>query len=149
MKKEILFVCVHNSARSQMAEAFLNDFCGQWFKAQSAGLEPGKLNQFAVEAMKEIGIDISRHKTKSIADMMEAGRSFAYVITVCDETSAGRCPVVPSVTARLQWSFPDPSSFQGTPAEKLARTREVRDAIRAKVKAWCAEVRPKPASASA
>jgi arsenate reductase (thioredoxin) len=148
MKKTILFICVHNSARSQMAEAFLNHFCGEWFEARSAGLEPGTLNQIAVEAMSELGIDISRKKTKAIADVMDSSASFAYVITVCDETSAERCPIFPDVTTRLHWSFPDPSSFQGTPQEKLARTREVRDAIKTKVQAWCADVCPTPAAAS-
>jgi arsenate reductase len=140
MKKKVLFICVHNSARSQMAEAFANHLCGECFEAHSAGLEPGSLNQIAVKAMSELEIDISRKKTKTVADVMDSSASFAYVITVCDETTAERCPVVPSVTARLHWSFPDPSRFQGTREEKLSRTREVRDAIKAKVEAWCAEV---------
>src|SRR5262245_58801904 len=132
-RKRVLFVCIHNSARSQMAEAFLNDICGEQFEAHSAGLEPGKLNPIVVEAMQEIGIDISRTQTKAVSDILKSGSSFAYVITVCDESSAERCPLVPGVTARLHWSFPDPSSFQGSHEEKLARTREVRDRIRAKV----------------
>jgi arsenate reductase (thioredoxin) len=148
MKKQVLFICVHNSARSQMAEAFLNHFCGQWFETHSAGLEPGKLNPIAVEAMKELGIDISRNETKTVADVMKPEKGFAYVITVCDETSAERCPIFPGFTERLHWSFPDPSSFEGTPEEKLAQTRQVRDAIKGKVQAWCADVCPAPAAAS-
>jgi arsenate reductase len=139
-KKKVLFVCIHNSARSQMAEAFLNQICGEQFEAHSAGIEPGKLNPVVVEAMREIGIDISGNKTKAVFDFIKSGQHFAYVITVCDETSAERCPIFPGVTTRLHWGFPDPSSFQGTPAEKLARTREVRDTIKQKIEQWCAEV---------
>jgi arsenate reductase (thioredoxin) len=139
-KKKVLFVCIHNSARSQMAEAFLNRICGSEFEAQSAGIEPGKLNPIVVEAMREIGIDISGNKTKAVFDMIKSGQNFAYVITVCDETSAERCPVFPGVTQRLHWGFPDPSGFQGSSAEKLARMREVRDTIKGKIEQWCAEV---------
>ena len=139
-KKKVLFVCIHNSARSQMAEAFLNEICGDTFEAHSAGLEPGTLNPIVVEAMKEVGLDISRNPTKAVWDMVKAGKTFAYVITVCDETSAERCPIFPGVTERLHWSFKDPSQFKGTHDERLARTREVRDTIRAKIEAWCAEV---------
>src|ERR1019366_4618164 len=131
MKKKVLFVCIHNSARSQMAEAFLNQICGNEFEAHSAGIEPGKLNPTVVEAMKEAGIDISGNQTKSVTDMLKSSKLFAYVITVCDETSAERCPIFPGVTTRLHWGFPDPSSFQG--AETLAQTCEVRDAIKEKI----------------
>jgi arsenate reductase (thioredoxin) len=139
-RQKVLFICIHNSARSQMAEAFLNDICAEQFEAHSAGLEPGKLNPIVVEAMQEIGIDISRNQTKAVFDMYKSGKTFAYVITVCDETSAERCPIFPGVTTRLHWSFPDPSSLQGSHDEKLARTREIRDVIKARVEHWCAEV---------
>ena len=139
MKKKVLFVCIHNSARSQMAEAFLKQLCGAEFEVDSAGLEPGKLNPMVVEVMQEVGIDISRNKTKAVSDFIKSGELFAYVITVCDEASAERCPIFPGVTTRLHWGFPDPSAFQGTYEEKLARTHEVRDAIKAKVEAWCSE----------
>ena len=142
MKKTVLFVCIHNSARSQMAEAFLNQICGEQFEAHSAGLEPGKLNPIVVEAMQEIGIDIAGNQTKAVSEMLKSGQTFAYVITVCDETSAERCPIFPGVTARLHWSFPDPSALQGSHDEKLARTREIRDTIKAKVEEWCAQVSP-------
>src|ERR1043166_1114513 len=142
MKKKVLFVCIHNSARSQMAEAFLNQICGEQCEDQSAGLEPGKLNPIVVEAMKEVGIDISGNQTKTVFDMFKSGTIFAHVITVCDEASAERCPIFPGVTTRLHWSFPDPSAIQGTHDEKLARTREIRDTIKAKVEDWCAEICP-------
>ena len=140
MKKKVLFVCIHNSARSQMAEAFLNAICPETFHAQSAGIEPGKLNPVVVHAMQEAGIDISQNKTKAVFDFLKRSEHFHYVITVCDETSAERCPVFPGVTTRLHWGFPDPSSFQGSPEEKLAFTRKVRDTIRAKIESWCAEM---------
>ena len=139
MKQKVLFVCIHNSARSQMAEAFLNAACPENFEAQSAGIEPGKLNPVVVQAMSEAGIDISQNQTKAVADFLKRSEHFHYVITVCDETSAERCPIFPGVTTRLHWGFPDPSSFQGTPEEKLARTREVRDTIKARIESWCAE----------
>lgn len=138
MKKKVLFVCIHNSARSQMAEAFLNRLGGDRFEAQSAGLEPGKLNPVVVEAMREIGIDISGHATGSVAQMLEAQTPFDYVVTVCDETSAEQCPVFPHGAQRLHWGFPDPSGFEGPPEEKLSRTREVRDLIRGKIETWLA-----------
>ena len=139
MKKNVLFICIHNSARSQMAEAFLKEMCGAEFEAHSAGLEPGRLNPVVVEAMRELGIDISGNQTKTVADMINSGKTFAYAITVCDETSAERCPIFPGVTQRLHWGFPDPSAFQGAPEQKLAMTREVRDAIRRKIEQWCEE----------
>jgi arsenate reductase len=140
MKKKALFVCIHNSARSQMAEAFLNQICGEFFEAHSAGIESGKLNPIVVEAMQEIGIDISGNKTKAVFDYVKSGKAFAYVITVCDETSAERCPIFPGITTRLHWSFPDPSAIQGSHEQKLARTREIRDMIKSKIEEWCAEV---------
>ena len=140
MKQEVLFICVHNSARSQMAEAFLNDICGDHFEAHSAGLEPGTLNPMAVEAMREIGIDISHKGTQSVFDVFKSGELFVYVITVCDETSAERCPIFPGVTTRLHWSFPDPAALTGTHKERLAGTREIRDQIRERIEMWCEEV---------
>jgi arsenate reductase len=123
-----------------MAEAFLNQICGDEFEAHSAGLEPGKLNPTVVEAMREIGIDISGNQTKAVFDIIKSGQMFAYVITVCDEASAERCPIFPGVTMRLHWSFTDPSGFSGTHEEKLVRTREVRDMIKTKIEAWCEKV---------
>src|SRR2546423_3842795 len=105
MKKRVLFICVHNSARSQMAEAWLNTICGEYFEAQSAGLEPGTLNPLAVQVMAEAGIDISKKKTQAVFDVFTSGQLFAYVITVCDETSAEKCPIFPGPATRLHWSF--------------------------------------------
>jgi arsenate reductase (thioredoxin) len=142
MKQKVLFICVHNSARSHMAEAFLNDICSDNFEAHSAGLEPGTLNPLAVEVMREIGIDISHKRTQSVFDVFKSGELFAYMITVCDETSAERCPVFPGVTTRLHWSFPDPAAITGTRNDRLAGTRRIRDQIRARIEMWCDEMCP-------
>ena len=123
-----------------MAEALLNDICGNHFEAHSAGLEPGILNPMAVEAMREVGIDISHKETQSVFDVFKSGELFAYVITVCDETSAERCPIFAGVTQRLHWSFPDPAALEGTREERLAGTREIRDQIRARIETWCDEM---------
>jgi arsenate reductase (thioredoxin) len=140
MKPKVLFICVHNSARSQMAEAWLNSICGEFFEAHSAGLEPGRLNPLAVEVMREAGIDISKKKTQAVFDVFKSGQLFSHVITVCDESSAEKCPIFPGPTKRLHWSFADPSQVPGTDKEKLARVREIRDEIREKIENWCAEV---------
>jgi arsenate reductase (thioredoxin) len=140
-KQKVLFVCVHNSARSQMAEAWLNHLCGDLFEAESAGLEPGKLNPLAVEVMKEVGIDISHKKPRSVFDLVKAGRLFSYVVTVCDETSAERCPVFLGITKRLHWSFPDPATVTGTTEEKLEKVRKIRDEIKSALEGWCKGMR--------
>ena len=132
-KKNVLFICVHNSARSQMAEAFLKQMAGDKFEVESAGLEPGKLNLIVVEVMKEVGIDISQNKTKSVFDFYKQGKQYDYVITVCDESQSGACPMFPGKGERLHWGFDDPSGFQGIWEEKLEKTREVRDKIKAEV----------------
>ena len=142
MKKEkVLFVCIHNSARSQMAEAWLNLLHGDRFEARSAGLEPGTLNPLVVKAMAESGIDISRNKTKSVYDLFKGGELFSWVITVCDEAASQRCPIFPGVVKRLHWSFPDPSLLTGAPEEKMAAVRQIRDDIEEKVREWGASVK--------
>lgn len=133
-KARALFVCIHNSGRSQMAEALLRHLGGDKFEAESAGFEPGSLNPIVVEALKEIGIDISQAKTKSVFDLYKQGRMYQYVVTVCDESSSEKCPIFPGVIReRMHWSFQDPSSFHGSHEEKLAKTRVVRDQIKAKI----------------
>jgi arsenate reductase len=123
-----------------MAEAFLNDACSGEFEVESAGLDPGTLNPLAVAAMREIGIDISAKPTKSAFDLFKSGRLYSYVITVCDEASAERCPIFPGNARRLHWSFPDPAALEGTWKERLAGTRAIRDTIHAKIQAWCQDV---------
>ena len=138
MTRTVLFVCIHNSARSQMAEAFVNANSGG-LRAYSAGLQPGILNPVVVEAMREIGFDLSKNATKGVDDPEIRSREYDYVVTVCDEASAEACPIYPTRGARLHWPFADPSSFSGEHDAVLARTREVRDAIAARVRDWCRE----------
>lgn len=140
MKRKVLFICVHNSARSQMAAAWLNDICRDYFEAESAGLEPGQLNPLAVQAMDEVGIDISNNKTQAVFDCFKRGDLYAYAITVCDESEAAGCPIFAGVTKRLHWSFPDPSAIVGTQQERLQGMRKIRDDIKARIEAWCDEM---------
>ena len=127
-RKKILFICTHNSARSQMAEGLLNALYSDRFEAYSAGIEPGAVNPYAIKAMAEIGIDISKNRSKSLQEFQ--GVKFDYVVTVCDQEK-GACPFFPGAGTYLHQSFDDPSKFQGTNDEILARVREVRDEIRA------------------
>ena len=136
----VLFICVHNSGRSQMSEAFLKHYAGDRFDAQSAGLEPSELNPLAVEAMAEIGIDISQNKTKSVFDVWKSGELFQYVISVCDAESAEKCPIFPGPTTRLHWSFHDPSKVTGTYEQKLQKVCQIRDEIAAKIQDWLASL---------
>jgi len=131
-------MCIHNSARSQMAEAFLNHLAGDRFEAESAGLEAGTLNPIVVEAMKEVGIDISQNKTKEVFDLFKQGKKFEIVITVCDEASAEKCPFFPTQKEKLNWSLPDPSRFEGSYTDKLVQVRMVRDAAKKKVEDFIA-----------
>jgi len=132
----VLFVCIHNIGRSQIAEAYLNKLAGEMFIAESAGIEPGNLNPVVVEAMRQDGIDISGNRTKSVFDFYKQGKIFNYVITVCDPEAAERCPVFIGVTKRLHWGFKDPHAIQGTPEEKLAGTIKIRDEIKSKIREW-------------
>jgi arsenate reductase (thioredoxin) len=135
-KIKVLFVCIHNSARSQMAEAFLNSLAGDRFEAESAGIEPGKLNPIVVDAMKEIGLDISKNKTKDVFEFYKLGKTYKYVITVCDKNAAEKCPVFLGVAERIHWSFPDPSALKGNYEEKLEGTRKIREQIKHRIEAW-------------
>ena len=139
-KKKVLFVCIHNSARSQMAEELLRKMAGRRFEVESAGLEPGKLNPIVVEVLKEEGIDITGKPTKAVFDLFKQGKMYSYVITVCDEASAERCPIFPGLSQRLHWSFTDPSKFQGTDKEKLTQVRKVREEVKGKLKEWITTV---------
>jgi arsenate reductase (thioredoxin) len=133
IKHKVLFVCIHNSARSQMAEAFLNKHGAGSFEAESAGIEPGKLNLNVVEVMQEVGIDLSEKGTKGVFDMFRQGKLYNAVITVCDTASAERCPIFPGRVKRVAWSFEDPSTLKGSAGEMLQHTREIRDEIEKKV----------------
>ena len=143
MKHKVLFICIHNSARSQIAEALLRRECGgddrsSSIHVESAGLTPGTLNPLAVETLAEIGIDIHGKATRDVFDLYKSGAKFTHVITVCDQASAERCPIFPGTLEKENWSFPDPSQFVGTHEEKIVQMREVRTAIEKKVVEWCA-----------
>jgi arsenate reductase len=145
-KHKILFVCIHNSARSQMAEAFLKKYGGDAFEAESAGLEPGTLNPNVVKVMQEVGIDLAGKPTQGVFDLFQQGRLYNAVITVCDKEAAERCPAfqaaptgLPGMVKRIPWSFKDPSSFTGSPEEVLQQTRQVRDEIEHQIKTFVAE----------
>lgn len=136
---KVLFVCVHNAARSRMAEALLRELGAGRFEVTSAGFEPRELNPLAVEALTDVGLALpSTDAQPSVFELFKAGRHFHYVIGVCDEEHGQKCPLFPGVTKRLYWSFPDPATFTGSHAEKLARVIEVREALRAKLEAWLA-----------
>jgi len=128
-RHRVLFVCIHNSARSQMAEAFLKKYGGDAYEVESAGLEPGRINPNVVAVMQEVGIDLGKKGTQGVFDLYKRGTAYDAVITVCDGASAEKCPVFAGGGKRIAWSFEDPSSFKGTQEEILHRTREVRDAI--------------------
>ena len=131
---KVLFVCVHNSARSQMAEEYLRKLGGDRFETESAGLEPGELNPHVVRVLKEEGIDISGKKTQSVFDLFKEGRVYAYVVTVCSREAEEKCPIFPGVHERLNWPFPDPASFTGSDDEIMSQVREVRETVKAQIK---------------
>ena len=136
MKKSLLFICTHNSARSQMAEGLLRHLAGDRFDVQSAGTEATHVRPLAIAAMEEIGIDISAHSSKTIEDLGE--RRFDYAITVCDDANEA-CPVFPGGTTRLHWSFDDPSRATGSDEERLAVFRHVRDQIRSRIERFLSD----------
>jgi len=137
----VLAICIHNSARSQMTEEYLRAECGDLLEVSSAGIEPGTLNPVVVELLKEDGIDITGKATRSALELHREGRSFDYVIAVCDPEAAERCPIFPAEKKRLHWPFPDPSKATGTLEEKLAYIRPIRDRIRESVTAFCEAIR--------
>ena len=138
--QRVLFLCTGNSARSQMAEAFLRKYGGDKFEAYSAGLEPKGLNPFTVQAMQEVGIDVSGQKSKGVGEYL--GKVlFQYLITVCDDAEKN-CPSTwPGISKREHWSFEDPAAFEGSEDEKLAKFRQVRDQIEARITSWAADPR--------
>ena len=137
-KQRVLFLCTGNSARSQMAEAFLRKYGGENYEAQSAGLEPKGLRPLSIQVMNEIGIDISGQRSKGVSEYL--GKVlFQYLITLCDDAEKN-CPTTwPGISNRLHWSFEDPAAFEGTDEAKLAKFRQIRDQIEKRVKDWLAE----------
>ena len=136
---KVLFVCTHNSARSQMAEAYLRKLGGDRFEVESAGLEAGKLNPYVVRALSEEGIDISGHPTQDVFVLLKQGRFYNFVVAVCSKEAADRCPIFPGRAKRMVWSYPDPSTFTGSDDEIMAQVRQVRDAIRERIQQFVQE----------
>ncbi len=141
-KIRVLFVCDDNSLRSPMAEAWLNHLGQGDFMARSAGFEAGGLNPLAVEVMREVGLDISGHRTKSVFELYTAGELFAYVITLCDPAAAERCPIFPGVTRVANWPLPDPIREEIAEAEKKQKLRELRERLRERVEKFIQMTRP-------
>jgi len=132
-KQRVLFLCTHNSARSQMAEGLLRARAGDRFEVASAGTEATRVHPLAIEAMREVGVDLQGHTSKTLDGLL--GQAWDHVITVCDGANE-RCPVFPTRTHRLHWSFPDPSQATGSEADRLATFRRVRDAIGRRLDDW-------------
>ena len=130
-KIKVLFICQHNSGRSQMAEAFLNHLYADAVEVESGGLEPAaQVNPLVVEVMAEEGFDLSGKKPQSVFDLFKAGRLYDHVITVCHD-SENKCPLFPGITKRWHWPFPDPAKATGTDKQKADQGRHIRDLIKA------------------
>ncbi len=141
MKTRVLFLCTGNSARSQMAEAFLRKYGGERLKVYSAGLEPKGINPFTVRVMEEIGIPLTGQSSKDVREYM-GKLHFGYLITVCANAEE-RCPTTfPGVSQRMHWAFDDPAAIEGSDEERLAKFREVRDQIDRRIREWLAEESP-------
>jgi arsenate reductase len=136
----ILFVCVHNAARSQMAEAYTRKLGGAQVVVASAGLEPGALNPMVIAILKEKGISLTGCRSKSVHDLISQGQSFDYVITVCAESEGARCPVFPGKAKRIHWEFEDPADLKGSEAQKLKRCRQISDRIAVRVKKFLSSI---------
>jgi len=132
-RKKILFICAHNSGRSQMAEAFANQAGKGSVVAESARLDPKPVLSAVVEIMKEVGLDLSQNRSDSVFEFFKQGRLYDYVITVCEELVEKKCPIFPGIARRLSWPFDDPEKLIGTPDEKKMALRRLRDMIRDKV----------------
>ncbi|HEY4440430.1 MAG TPA: arsenate reductase ArsC [Candidatus Elarobacter sp.] len=140
MKPAVLFVCVHNSGRSQMADAFMRRFAGDVFDVYSAGITPGSLNPNVVAAMREIGYDISHARTKGISDAEITRHEYRYVVTVCAESEAEQCPIFPTEGRREHWYFDDPSAITSKdPDVVMHSVRSIRDGMLERVRSWAEE----------
>lgn len=135
-KTRVLFICIHNSGRSQMAEAFLKETAGDRFEVESAGLDPKPVIPPVVEAMREVGVDVGNNESNSVFTYFKEGRLYDYVITVCDETGDEECPVFPGITKRLTWPLPDPGKVRGSEKERVEAVRTIRDDIKEMVENW-------------
>lgn len=137
MKRKVLFICVHNSGRSVMAEAYANKFGRGSLQAESAGLDPRPVLPDIVDVMHEEGIDVSGHRPRSVFDLYRQGKMYDVVVTVCDDLEESACPIFPGIARREHWPFPDPSKVQGESVdERKTKVRAIRDAVKAKIREW-------------
>ena len=141
MTIKVLFICVHNAARSQMAEELLRKYGGDLFEVQSAGFEPSTVNPLVVQVMKEEGIDLTAKQTQSVYQLLKANQFFGYVITVCDRAREADCPVFPGVPERRHWDLKNPEDFTGTDEEKLDKVRALKEQIKTRVLEFIDEVK--------
>ena len=129
-KTKVLFICQHNSARSQIAEAYLKKLYGDHFEIESAGLEPAEaVSPLVVRVMDEVGFDLSEKKPQNVFELFKQGKLYDHVITVCHD-SESKCPIFPGITQRWHWPFPDPAAVEGEENEKLEEVRKIRDMIK-------------------
>lgn len=140
-KPRVLFLCIGNSARSQMAEAFLKKYAGDQFEVHSAGLEPEEINPYTIKVLEEIGIDTNQQYAKPLSKYL-GNTHFSYLITVCSKAEE-RCPIFPGMGQRIHWPFENPAAFEGTDEEKTEKFREIRDQIEEKIQEWLAEINAK------
>jgi arsenate reductase (thioredoxin) len=132
-KQRVLFLCTHNSARSQMAEGFLRSLAGDRFEVASAGTHATRVHPLAIRAMADVGVDLGAHTSKIVDELVE--KPWDYVVTVCDAANE-TCPVFPKKSSRLHWSFEDPSQAAGSDEQRLEVFRRVRDQIRRRITDW-------------
>lgn len=140
MKIKVLFLCVHNSGRSQIAEELLRKKAVDYFDVSSAGFEPSVINPYVAKVLQEENIDISQKSTKNVFDLYNQGNFYNYIITVCDESNQQRCPIFPGFNKAIHWNFEDPSSFKGTDEEIINKVKQVKNKINQQLDIWIKDV---------
>lgn len=138
-KIKVLFICIHNSARSQMAEEFLRLLSGEKFEVESAGFEATEINPLVIQAMQEEGIDLTGKKTQSVFNLYNEKKFFGYVVTVCNKAKESDCPIFPGNPVKIHWDLENPEDFIGTEEEKIEMVRELRDRIKQMVQQFIHE----------
>ena len=139
----VLFVCEHNSARSQIAEAFLENLGGTVFEVESCGIEAGTINPLVVEVMTEKGYDLREKSTQTALSLLKLGKSFDIIVTVCSQAAGEQCPIFPGKALRMNWPFDDPSKVEGDHDTRLAAVRKIRDLIEEKINKFVQEYNEK------
>lgn len=140
IKKRVLFVCIYNSFRSQIAAAILNKKYGNLFTAKSAGINKKDINPLAVEVMNDYGVDISQNNVNSVFDLLKREESYDYVITVCSKEAGGKCPLFTGGQKKIHWELEDPDTFSGTHQEKLEKAILLRDEIEKRIDAFVKQI---------